>query len=464
MIPRDSALPQGSVTGSSAGAATLPRTLSAVDLILLGVGTVIGSGIFLVPSLVIRQTGGALGVATLVWIVAGLLSLLGALTYAELGAMKPEAGGLYVYIRDAFGPLVAFLYGWGLFFVIGSGSVATLMVAFTAYLREFYPLDAVTARIVIIALIALLAIVNARGARTSADMQNWMTVVKACAIIALSVAFIARGDGFRATSGEWWPSSMDWTILSGAGAASVRVLWAFEGWQYVTFSAGESADPQRTFPGALAWGTAAIVGIYLLANAGYLAALGPGGMRDAQRVGSDSATATLGPWAAKTITVAILVAIFSAANGLTLTAPRVYFAMARDGLFFRRLALIHPRFRTPAFAIVTSSAWAAILALSGTFEQLLTYVVFSAWIFYALGGAAIFYYRRAEPGAARPFRVPAYPFTPMVFVVSAFAVVINTLMTQPRRAAVGMVILLVGTPAYAIWRKNLRRAVHVRMA
>lgn len=441
-------------TGDSGRA--LPRTLTTTDLVLLGVGTVIGSGIFLVPASVLARADGALGVALLVWVVAGILSVLGALTYGELGAMKPEAGGIYIYVRDAFGPFVAFLYGWALFFVISSGSVATLMVAFTTYLREFYTLDPISAKVVAIALIGVIAALNVRGTRASANAQNWMTVTKVTAIVALSIGLVATGNGLGETSGQWWPATIDSSLLSGVGIAMVSVLWAYEGWQYVTFSAGETTNPQRTFPRALVLGTSAIVAIYLFANLGYLAALGPAGMRGATRIAAESANATLGSWAAKGITVAILISMFSAANGLTLTAPRVYFAMARDGLFFQRLAQLHPRYQTPAFAVITSSVWAAVLAASGTFEQLLTYVVFAAWIFYAFGGLALFYYRRAHPDAPRPFRVPGYPVTPILFVLSALAIVVNTLVTQPGRAMVGIAILLAGTPAYAIWR---RRAV-----
>jgi basic amino acid/polyamine antiporter, APA family len=442
---------------------TLPRSLNTLDLVGIGIGTVLGSGIFLVPSSVLNQSGGALGIALIVWVAAGILSVLGALTYGELGAMKPEAGGIYIYIRDAFGPFLAFLYGWALFFVIGSGSVATLTVAvatltvaFTAYLQEFVDLGPIGSKIVAVVVIAVIAIINVRGTRGSANVQNVMTTIKVAAIVALSLALVATGSGLGQTEGQWWPEAdaMNLSLLTGVGIAMVSVLWAYEGWQYVTFSAGEATDPQRTFPRALIFGTTAIVGIYLLANLGYLAALGPAGTRGATRIAAESANATLGGWAAKGIAAAILVSMFSASNGLTLTTPRVYFAMARDGLFFERLARLHPRYQTPAFAVVTSSVWAALLAVTGTYEQLLTYVVFAAWFFYAFGGIALFHYRRAHPDAHRPFVVPGYPVTPILFILSAIAIVVNTIVTQPARAGVGVAILLAGTPAYFLWRKR----------
>jgi APA family basic amino acid/polyamine antiporter len=448
--------PTGPAGPPGAEERTLPRTLNTLDLVGIGIGTVLGSGIFLVPSSVLNQSGGALGIALIVWVSAGILSVLGALTYGELGAMKPEAGGIYVYIRDAFGPFLAFLYGWALFFVIGSGSVATLTVAFTAYLQEFVDLGPIGSKIVAVVVIAIIAVINVRGTRTSASVQNVMTTIKVGAIVALSLALVATGSGLSQTGGQWWPAAgaMNLSLMTSVGIAMVSVLWAYEGWQYVTFSAGEATDPQRTFPRALIIGTTAIVGIYLLANLGYLAALGPAGTRGATRIAAESANASLGGWAAKGIAAAILVSMFSASNGLTLTTPRVYFAMARDGLFFERLARLHPRYQTPAFAVVTSSIWAALLAITGTYEQLLTYVVFSAWFFYAFGGIAVFYYRRAHPDAHRPFRVPGYPVTPILFILSAVAIVVNTIVTQPARAAVGLAILLAGTPAYFLWRKR----------
>ena len=234
----------------------------------------------------------------------------------------------------------------------------------------------------------------------------------------------------------------------------IGTLWAYEGWLYVTYSAGEAKDPQRTFHRGIVLGTAALIAIYLLACVGYLAALGPAGVAGTDRVAADAATALFGPVAGKLIAVMILVSIFSATNAIVLTAPRAFFAMARDGIFFRKLAEIHPRFGTPAFAIIACSAWSMLLAATGTFEQLLTYVVFIGWLFYGLGALSVFSYRRREPLAPRPFRVPGYPVTPILFVASAAAIVINTMIAQPGRAAVGLGVVLLGSPAYFIWRRR----------
>jgi APA family basic amino acid/polyamine antiporter len=239
------------------------------------------------------------------------------------------------------------------------------------------------------------------------------------------------------------------------GLAMIGVLWAYEGWQYVTFSAGEAIDARRNFPRALLIGSAALIGIYLLANLAYLAALGPVEAAKTDSIAATAVTAVVGSSAAKLVAVAILISIFSATNGLTLTAPRVYFAMARDELFFHQLAKIHPRFRTPAFAVLAGSAWAILLAATGTFEQLLTYVVFTGWLFYALGAASIFVYRRnAETGESH-YRVPGYPLTPLLFILAAAALVLNTIVKQTGRAAIGLGIVILGVPAYYLW--GLRR-------
>ncbi|HKZ81578.1 MAG TPA: amino acid permease [Pyrinomonadaceae bacterium] len=431
---------------------SLPRTLKLRDMTLLTVGSVIGSGIFLVPGSVLRQVGGFILPAMLVWLAGGLLSFLGALTYCELVAMKPAAGGLYVYIRDCFGRFPAFLFGWTLFFVITSGAVATLAVAFTAYLSEIVPLKPLVGKAIAILIIAVMATVNVLGTRASADLQNWTTATKVTGILLMSAILLWLGQGFQGTLPDLWPSRSEQSLVSGFGLAMISVLWAYEGWQYVTYSAGEVINAQRNLPRGLLTGSAALIGIYLLANIGYLFALGPIGVVNSNRLAATAVATVVSPQAAKLIALIILISIFSAANSTMLTAPRVYYAMARDGLFFQRLAQIHPQFKTPAFAIVSGAIWSAVLAITGTFEQLLTYVVFIGWFFYALAAASIFVYRKNFPESVRPYRVPGYPWTPLLFIVAAVALVVNTIVTQPMRAVIGMGIVLLGAPAYLIWR------------
>ena len=443
------------MTSSEATTISLERTLGLGDLILLVIGTVIGSGIFIVPSAVLRQTNGSITLAMLVWLAGGILSLLGALTYGELAATKPKAGGLYIFIRDGFGSLPAFLYGWTLFFVISSGSVATLAVAFSGYLSEIIPLSSLAAKLSAIAMIVLVTIVNVLGTRKSADLQGWTTAIKVLAILLMCGILFVLGRGLNGVSLGVAGTGAK-SLLSGLGFAMIGVLWAYEGWQYVTFSAGETINAQRNFPRALLIGSAALIGIYLLANLAYLAALGPVKAAQTDSVAAAAVTAVAGSSASKLVVAAILISIFSATNGITLTAPRVYYAMARDEVFFHQLAKVHPRFRTPALAVLAGSAWAILLAATGTFEQLLTFVVFTGWLFYALGAASIFIYRRNGQHGASSYRVPGYPWTPLLFIVAAVALVMNTIVTQPGRAAVGIGIVVLGVPAYFLWRRRGR--------
>lgn len=310
------------------------------------IGTVIGSGIFLVPGTVLKSLGNSVPLAAFVWLTGGVLSLLGALTYGELSAMRPRAGGLYVYIRDCFGALPAFLFGWTFFLVISAGTVATLAVAFANYLGEFIPLSPWVAKATSVLVILVITIVNIRGTRQSANLTNITTLFKVTVIVALGIVLWKFGTHplFEADA----RNTNTVSGLSGLGAAVISVLWAYEGWQYVTFSAGETINPQRTFPLAFLAGTITLIVIYLLANAGYVAALGAAGVADSTRVAASALALVVGSGASKIVGIVILVSMFSAANAILLTAPRVYYAMAEDGLFFghshgytRRTA--HPR-------------------------------------------------------------------------------------------------------------------------
>ena len=416
----------------------------------------IGSGIFLVPGAVLRQVNGYVLPALLAWVAGGVLSMLGALTYGELSAANPKAGGLYVYIRDCFGTFPAFLFGWALFFAISGGAIATLAVGFSNNLGQVIPMPPIVAKVIAVGMLAVVTAVNVRGTRQSADLQNWTTAIKVGAIVVMSVVLLWLGRGFTEANESLWPSKTEGTLASGFGLAMLGVLWAYEGWQYATFSAGETINPQRNFPRAFLLGVSALIGIYLLANLAYLTALGPREMAGSRSAAAASLAAVVGPKSAKLIALAIAISIFSAINGTILTAPRVYYAMAKDGVFFRKLAVVHPRFQTPAFAVIAGSVWAAVLAATGTFEQLFTYTVFTGWIFYGLAAATIFIYRRKWPDRPRPYSVPGYPWTPLLFILAAAALVVNTVVAQPRTAGIGLGIVFLGAPAYLIWRSRKR--------
>ena len=438
----------------------LVRTLRLRDLLFLFIGSVIGSGIFLTPGLILRQLNGSVGFSLLVWVVGGVLSLLGALTYAELSATNPEAGGLYCFIRDGFGRMPAFLYGWSLFLVIASGSVAALARAFTRYLAEIVPLSASGATIVSVVMIGVVTAVNVWGTRKSSDLQNWTTFVKVLLIVLLSGFLLSLGHH----AGEL-PSAMGTTqqgsaLLSSFGLAMIAVLWAYEGWQFGTYSAGEVLDPQKSFPRAFLLGSLILVGLYLIANVAYLIALGPVAATESDAIAATAAATVLGPWAGKIIALTILISTFSAANSVILTAPRVFYAMASDNLFFKKLAEVHPRFRTPAAAVIALGVWSAVLACAGKFAELIGGVIFIGWIFYGLGAAAIFPIRRASRCTPIPYRVPGYPFTPLVFVLAAAAIVTNAVYLafrdplQFRNVTVAIVLFLLGLPAYYFWRRR----------
>jgi APA family basic amino acid/polyamine antiporter len=431
----------------------LPRTLTRRDLVLVVVGTVIGSGIWVVPGPVLKASGGDPGVALLVWLIGGACALLGALTFGELGGMLPDAGGSYTYVREAFGPFPAFLLGWTLFLAINTGSTATLAVAFGNYAAELTPLSPWVRKAIAVAMILVVTAINIRGTRRAATVQNWSTGVKVGAILLLAGCGLLLGHGLPETGSRALTTPVSGALISGAGVGLLGVLWAYEGWQNVTNSAGETIDPQRNFARGIVIGTALLVAIYVIANLGYLAALGPDAVAGSDRVAATAVRSLFGPAAAKLVTAAILVSMFSAANGLALTGPRTFFAMARDGVFFQRLAEVHPRFETPALAIGAGAVWATLLALSGTFEQLFTYVIFASWLFAALAAASVFVLRRRRPDLPRPFRVPGYPLTPALFIVAAMAIVANTFIARPVQALEGVGIVLLGTPAYLWWRR-----------
>jgi basic amino acid/polyamine antiporter, APA family len=442
----------------------LARSLRERDLLLLFIGSVIGSGIFLTPSVVLRQVGGSVGASLVVWLLGGLLSLLGALTYAELAAANPEAGGLYCFIRDGFGRLAAFLYGWCLFLVIASATIGALAHAFAKYLQEIIPLTPLQASLALVLMIVVVTAVNVWGTRKSSDLQNVTTLTKAGIIVVLGTVLLVLGSLYghhgREITAAKGSSLHGYDLFSGVGLAMISVLWAYEGWQFGTYSAGEVNNPQRSFPRAFLLGSQLLAGLYLFAVVAYLMALGPSAAAKTDTIAAAAASTVLGPWAGKLVAAAILISTFSSANSVMLTAPRVFFAMANDKLFFKQLAVVHPRFGTPAAAVLALGAWSCVLALVGGFAKLADSAIFIGWIFYGLGAAAIFPIRLGNKGKQIPYGVPGYPVTPILFVLAALALVGNAIFAavkDPHKftyllAALGL--LLLGLPGYFLWSRQ----------
>jgi APA family basic amino acid/polyamine antiporter len=445
----------------------LARSLRERDLLYLFVGSVIGSGIFLTPGLILRQLSGSVGYGLLVWFFGGVLSLLGALTYAELAAANPEAGGLYCYIRDAFGRLPAFLYGWSLLLIIASGSIAAIAHAFTSYLKEIIPLSPTGAIISLLLMIATVTIVNIWGTRKSSDLQNVTTLIKVGLVLLLGSVLLALGLARGHHASEIPPamgsSLSGYALFSAFGLAMITVLWAYEGWQFGTYSAGEVVNPQKSFPRAFFLGSLVLAGLYLFAVIAYLVALGPRAATASDTIAATSATSVLGPWAGKFVAAIILISTFSAANSVLLTAPRVFFAMANDNLFFKKLAEVHPRFGTPAAAVLILGAWSCVLSLAGEFAKLANGAIFIGWIFYGLAAAAIFPIRRINRGKEIPYRVPGYPFTPLIFVLAAASIVGNAIIAAMRDPhefmylLVSIGLMLLGLPGYFFWSRRSAR-------
>lgn len=442
---------------------TLLRTLRFRDLLLLFIGSVIGSGIFRTPGPILRQVDGSVGLSLLVWTVGGVLSLLGALTYAELAAANPEAGGPYCYIRDGFGRISAFFYGWCLFLVIASGSVAALARVFSEYLAKVLPISPAGQTFVAIVMIVIVTAVNVWGTRKSSDLQNWTTLVKVGIIVLLSAVLLSIGQHAREIPSAMGAAQHGLGLWSNFGLAMIAVLWAYEGWQFGTYSAGEVIEPQKNFPRAFLAGSLILVGLYLLAVVAYLFALGPAGMAASDTIAATAVGQVLGSRAGKIVALTILISTFSAANSVLLTAPRVFYAMAHDNLFFKKLAEVHPRFQTPAASIFGLGVWSCVLVSAGelgSFSKLIGGVVFIGWIFYGLGAAAIFPIRRASQGRPIPYRVPGYPWTPLVFVLAAAAIVGNAIFLafrdpdQFKNLIAAIVLMLLGLPAYFFWRKR----------
>jgi APA family basic amino acid/polyamine antiporter len=429
----------------------LPRKLSFFDGAALLVGSVIGSGIFVVPSLIAQRVPEP-GLVIGIWIFSGLLVLCGALTLAELGAMLPRSGGLYVYMREAYGRFWAFLYGWTIMLVAIPSSIAALTSAFLLYLKLFVPMTMWAEKIVGIGILTGLAIVNTRSAKQGAGVQNLFTLLKVSGLVGLVGLAIVTRHGDLAHFAPLAPDHFSGALLAAVGLSMISTLFAYDGWQFVSLVAGEIRDPQRNIPRSIILGVFIVIAIYVSANLAYIFVLGHARIAASERVAADAMSAMIGPIGATLISLAILCSTFGAISANVLAAPRVFFAMGQDGLLFPQLARIHPRHETPVTAIWALALWSGLLTLTGGYEHLITMSGFANWIFFTMIVMSVVVLRRTHPEWDRPYRVTGYPVTVIVFVIVSSAFVINTLVGSPRSSLMGLGLLLLGVPFY--WRSR----------
>jgi APA family basic amino acid/polyamine antiporter len=422
---------------------------------MMVVGGIIGSGIFLNPS-VVAQRAGTAGLTIAAWLLGGGVAVLGAFIYAELGGRRPEAGGGYVYLRDAFGPLPAFLYAWTLLLVIATGAIAAVAMSFASYAAAIAGLPPTVITPMALAAIVLLTFINVLGVKPSSVMTSLFTLLKLAALGILIVAGLWAILGGRALPAPVLLPLVHGTATISFAGALVPVLFAYGGWQQTNFVAEEMVDASRNLPRALLWGVAIVLVVYLLANVVYLKVLGVGGLADSTAPAADTMQVIFGPAGRTFIAVGIALSTVGFLNLAICANARVYQAMARDRIFFDAFAQLHPRFRTPVVALVAQGAWAIVLLLSGTYGELLDYVVFGDWIFFGLTAATLFYFRRrdAQAGAASPeFVTPAWQLSVILFVAAAIYVVAGSVMASPGNALRGTALILLGVPLY-LWRRR----------
>ena len=433
--------------------AELKRDLNLFDLTMIAIGSSIGSGIFLTPALVAHALPSPLWILG-VWFAGGVMALCGALTFAELGAMLPRAGGVYVFLTEAYGGLVGFLYGWAYFLVANTGALAALAIGFSTYFGYFVPLSETGTLVVAIVGIIVVTIINVLGVKAGGVFSDLFTVLKLLGIAILVTVGLGWGSSsttdFSASLGEL-PNG----LASALTLAFVSVMWSYGGWQHATFTAAEAKDPKRTIPFSLIFGALAVAVVYVLAYVAYMFLLPVDAIAASPRVASDAISVILGPVGGTIIALTIFISTFGTTGIYTLTAPRIYYAMANDGVFFKKVAEVHPRFRTPMFAIVLQSIWAILLLFFwGTYEKLISYVVFTDWIFFALAALSVFVFRKRTPDAERPYRTLGYPFTPFLFITLSTLFVCYTMIEKPAESFAGLGFLALGVPVYYLWKKK----------
>jgi APA family basic amino acid/polyamine antiporter len=459
------------------------RAISRLDATALVVGSMIGSGIFIVSAEILRLVTSP-GLLLLVWGLSGVVTLLGALTYGELAAMFPKAGGQYVYLREGVSPLFGYLYGWTLFVVIQTGTIAAVAVAFarfTSVLIPWFTPDVFLGstvplpqpigdiavgfsrqRILAIASIVLLTWINVRGVRTAAFIQTSLTIIKTAALAALIVLGLTIGRNAEAIAANFganfWPAGgFAFAMLPLIGAAMVGSLFSMDAWNNVGFASGELRQPEKDLPFAMAVGVLTVTTLYVLANVAYLNVLPADAIAHApqDRVGTAAMQAMFGAPGLYIMAVAIMISTFGCNNGLILAGARVYYAMAQDNLFFKSAATLHPRYRTPAIALIVQALWTCVLCLSGTYGQLLNFVIFAAVAFYLVTAIGLLRLRRGRPDIPRPVRAPGYPVLPACYIVLTALIAVDLLVQNATRtyAMLGLLLVLLGVPVYYGWRR-----------
>jgi len=430
---------------------TYARRLGLFSGTMAVIGGIIGGGIFLTPATVAQRVGSATLIVA-AWVIGGVVALVGALSFGELGARRPQAGGGYVYLRETWGPLPAFLYGWALLFLIATGAIAAVAIMFATYALPLVGLSPRLTVPVAAGAIVFLTGINYVGVKPAAVTQNIFTVLKLAALAALIAVGLSTGPA--AALYRPLPPSTATHVVVALGAALVPILFTYGGWQQTNFIAEEIIEPERNLPRALVLGVSVVVAVYLLANVAYLRVLGPVGLAVNSAPAAAVMRAVLGPVGGTIIAAGVAVSTFGFLNLVILVTPRVFQAMAADGVFFSRLAELHPIYRTPSAAIVLQGGWAIVLTLFyGTFSQLVDYVAFGDWIFFGLTVAGLFVYRRRDAAPQAVFGVPGYPWTPALFVLAALYVVASSVLANPRNALIGTGLLLLGVPVYRVFRR-----------
>ncbi|MEY3050975.1 MAG: hypothetical protein RLY31_760 [Bacteroidota bacterium] len=433
----------------------LKRKLTLPGLTMIAIGSCIGAGIFIAPAQIAQAVPHA-GLILTVWALGGIIALTGALTFSELGGMFPASGGVYAYLREAYGPVAGFLYGWTILLVINTGALAGLCVAFAEYLKIFWPDMEPSAKTgIAAATMLLLTAVNLPGVQHSQRLASLFTSLKLAAVVAIIAAGFFAYDPVAAPIHLFAPVEIQQALPAALLTGLIGVLFSIGGWHHASYVAGEAQDAQRTVPKAMFRGVVVVLVMYLAVNLAYLFLLPIDTIATTPRVAA-TAIATLASWGGKAVAVAIALSIFGTISIYSMSAPRIYYAMAADGVFFRQLAFIHPTWRTPVVAMLVQVAWALLVLLffRGLFDRIITFVTFMDITFMGLAGAAVFRFRITRPEAHRPVRVWGYPWVPLLFVMSSLAFAINTLLERPGQAVPGLALLALGGAVYFFLRRR----------